>query len=107
MGKSGLPSQIAQAVTSFLTGKLLAGRLGRAGGPALEAQARGPAGQAATDLNHLLERMSRGQSVDASFLRSSGMADQSSQQAGLDPETASASLGEAISLVGNQLGSRQ
>jgi hypothetical protein len=104
-GKLGLPPQIAQMVVTFVLGKLLAGHLGGAAAPAPDAQTSGATEQQGVDLAHLVEQMNSGQGVGVDFLRSSGMAEELSQQSGLDLDTAEASLQEAFTLLGDRLGS--
>jgi hypothetical protein len=102
----GLPPQIAQMVVSFLLNKLMGGISG--GAPASPAgsqpAAEEPAAPQGMSLDQVLEQMGSGQGPDLGFMRSSGMAEELAQETGLDTDTAAASLQEAMTLLGNQLG---
>jgi hypothetical protein len=85
--KVGLPPQMAQLIVTFLLGKLLSA--GAGGG---------------LDLNDLLGRMGSGQGLDADYVQATGLAEELSQQTGLDSDTATRGLQEALNLLGGQLG---
>jgi hypothetical protein len=97
--KLGLPPEIAQAVVAFALEKLLSGQLG-----AGDRGAAAPAGQEGLELDDVLTRMGSGEPVDADYLASTGMAEELSEQTGLDPDTAAASLEEAFSMLGSGMG---
>ncbi len=111
--KLGLPPQIAQMVITFVLGKLLSGFAGQQGGgmmPAPQAvpsypypQQQQPQG---LNLDDLLQRMGSPQGVEASYIQSTGMADELAGYTGLDPEMATQSLMQAFSLLGEQMGAQ-
>ena len=111
--KLGLPPQIAQMVITFVLGKLLSGFAGQQGGgmvPAPQAvpsypypQQQQPQG---LNLDDLLQRMGSPQGVEASYIRATGMADELAGYTGLDRATATQSLVQAFSLLGEQMGAQ-
>jgi hypothetical protein len=92
--KLGLPPQMAQLIVTFLLGKLLSAG---AGGGAASAGG-------GLDLNDLLGRIGSGQGLDADYVQATGLAEELSQQTGLDSDTATRGLQEALNLLGGQLG---
>jgi hypothetical protein len=99
--KLGLPPEVAQMVVSFVLDKLLSGARG---GGAVPASRSGSGTSAGQDLDDLVAQMSSGKGVDAGFLESTGMTNELSQQTGLDPDTAAASLQEVFDMMGGQFG---
>ena len=57
--------------------------------------------QGVEGMDELMSQMSRGQTVDAGILESSGMTEELMEQTGLDQETAERSLQEAFGLLGS------
>jgi hypothetical protein len=112
--KLGLPPQIAQMVITFVLGKLLSGFAGQQGGgmiPAPQAVPRGyqspqPQQPQGLNLDDLLERMGSPRGVEASYIQSTGMAEELAGYTGLDPEMATQSLVQALNLLGGQMGAQ-
>lgn len=97
--KLGLPPVIAQAIVSFVLAKLMSGSSGgRAIGPAGLAQ-EGPA------MQDLLEYTGSGQRLDTRTLAATGLPEELAQYTGLDVDTATASLQQALNLLGPAMGS--
>ncbi|MCX6033208.1 MAG: hypothetical protein NT169_28480 [Chloroflexi bacterium] len=102
--KLGLPPAMAQMVVSFVMSKLFAAR--QAGGflpaqpvqtqPGQRRQAAQPSG---LNLDDLFNRMSNGQGVDASYLKSTGLTNELAQQTGMDHATATQSLQEVFNML--------
>lgn len=99
--KLGLPPQMAQLIVTFLLGKLLSAA---AGGGAAGAGGPGLASGGGLDLSDLLGRMGSGQGLDADYVQATGLADELSQQTGLDSDTATRGLQEALRIMSGQLG---
>jgi hypothetical protein len=107
--KLGLSPAMAQAVVAFVLAKLLPGASSTARAQAApkaapkrsQPQTQQPKG---LDLDYLLDTMGKGEAPDASYLRSTGMADELAQQTGMDQNTAVQSLQQVFSLLGGQLG---
>lgn len=99
--KLGLPPQMAQLIVTFLLGKLLSGA---SGGGAAGAGGAGLTSAGGLDLNDLLGRLGSGQGLDADYVRATGLAEELSQQTGLDSDTATRGLQEALRMLGGQLG---
>ena len=99
--KLGLPPEVAQMVVSFVLDKLLSGAMGR---DAVAASRSGGATLAGPDLDDLVAQMSRGEGIDVGLLESTGMTAELSEQTGLDPDTAAASLQEVFGMLGSQMG---
>jgi len=112
--KLGLPPQIAQMVITFVLGKLLSGFAGQQGGgmiPAPQAVPRGyqspqPQQPQGLNLDDLLERMGSPRGVEASYIQSTGMAEELAGYTGLDPAMATQSLVQAFNLIGGQMGAQ-
>ena len=101
----GIPPAMASAVVSFLLGKLLSRP---AGGAEISPGRQQPSRRGATqaeglDLDHLLDTLGTGQQPSSSYLRSTGIVDELSQQTGLDKDTALDSLKEVLGMLGTQL----
>jgi len=81
--------------------KLLSGKLGLGTTPQTQAQAPSqPAGApGGFDLASFLQQMGSGRSVDAGYLRSTGLTDELVQQTGLDPSTAEQGLQEVLRML--------
>jgi hypothetical protein len=109
--KLGLPPAIAQMVISFVLSKLLSGAASRAQAPAPQPSRRArptPVSPGGLDLDHLLEQMGTERGLDSNYLMSTGMAQELSQQTGLDAETAARSLQEALNMMlGSQVAASQ
>jgi hypothetical protein len=110
--KLGLPPEIAQLIVTFVIGKLMSGTTGQAAPGAASTTSRKrrsskrkkqPQSQG-LDLADLLGRMGSGAGLDAAYLQSTGMPDELAQQTGLDPETATRGLQEALQMLGGQMG---
>lgn len=106
----GLPPATAQAVVGFVLTKLLPGLLGGAGAAAPSATPRRRTRAAqpqveGLDLDSLLEQMGSEEGLDPDYWRSSGIADELSEQTGLDSDTAVQSLQQVFGMIGTQLGS--
>ncbi len=108
--KLGLPPEIAQLIVTFVIGKLMSGMTGQAGQGTASTTSRKrrsskrrkqPQG---LDLADLLGRMGSGAGLDAAYLQSTGMPEELAQQTGLDPETATRGLQEALQMLGGQMG---
>jgi len=97
----GLPPAIANAVVSFVLGKLLSGSLGRAG--AASPGAIAPSQPQGLDLDHLLETVGTGGQFEPGYLRSTGLVAELAQQTGIDQSTAMQSLQEVLGKLGGQL----
>jgi len=97
--KLGLPPAMAQAVIAFVLAKLVSGPSG--GGPAsrMGLVEEGPG------MQDLLERAGSGQRLDQRTLAATGLPDELAQHTGLDPDTASKSLQQALKLLGPAVGS--
>ena len=97
--KLGLPPIIAQAIVSFVLAKLMSGaRGGRAVGRAGLVE-EGPA------MQDLLEYTSSGRRLDTRALAATGLPEELAQYTGLDVDTATASLQQALNLLGPAMGS--
>lgn len=94
--KMGIPRDRARAVVAFALSKLIPALLG--------GSAASPSGGRSQDMDALVAQMNSERGIDASYLRTSGMAEELAEQTGLDSETAEQSLEEAFSLLGQQLG---
>lgn len=108
--KMGLPPAIAQIVVGFALGKLLPSLMGGASSQAQKSlpsqrRAQTPSQSGGFDLDDLMDRLGSGnaQSVNASYLQSSGMAAQLAQQTGLDEDVAAQSLQQVFLTFGNQM----
>jgi hypothetical protein len=99
--KLGLSPEIAMVAVSLVLNKLLSALSGGREAAPAQAAATQPGG---FDLNQLLGQFGGGRSVDADFLRSSGLMDEMTEQAGVDEETAEASLREVFAVLGSQAG---
>jgi hypothetical protein len=87
--KLGLPADVTQMIVAFVIGKLLSGQSG------------------GLELGDLLNRMGSGQSLDATYLQSTGMHEELAQQTGLDADTATRTLQEVFQVLSGQLGGGQ
>ena len=97
--KLGLPPVIAQAIVSFVLAKLMSGASGgRAVGRAGLVE-EGPA------MQDLLEYAGSGQRLDTRTLAATGLPEELAQYTGLDVDTATASLQQALNLLGPAMGS--
>jgi len=96
--KLGLPPAMAHAVLAFVLAKLVSGSSG--GGPAgrMDLVPEGPG------MQDLLERASSGQRLDKLTLASTGLPEELAQHTGLDVDTASKSLQQALKLLGPAVG---
>ena len=96
--KLGLPPAIAQAVLAFVLAKLVSGSSG--GGPAgrMDLVPEGPG------MQDLLVQASSGQRLDKLTLASTGLPEELAQHTGLDVDTASKSLQQALKLLGPAVG---
>jgi hypothetical protein len=92
----GIPREQARAVVAFALSKLLPALLGSS-----QASASGGRSQ---DLDALVAQINSEQGIDADYVRSSGMAEELTEQTGLDSDTAAQSLEEAFSMLGQRLG---
>jgi hypothetical protein len=101
--KIGISPEIASVVVTFLLGKLMSGITG-SGAPGALDSSDAPATHDDLELDHLLTAMRAGEPMDADLIETSGMSEELAEQTGLDPETATASLQEAFSLLGGQMG---
>lgn len=94
--KTGLPRETARAVVAFAISKLLPALLGSRAGAEPDARSQ-----------DLLAQVGGDQGIDATYLRSTGMANELAEQTGLDPETAEQSLQEVFALLGQRMGEGQ
>jgi len=98
--KLGLPPAIAQAVIAFVLAKLMSGSGGGVPAGRMGLVEEGPG------MQDLLERAVSGQRLDKSTLAATGLPEELAQHTGLDPETASKSLQQALTLLGPAVGSQ-
>jgi hypothetical protein len=108
--KMGLPPAIAQMVVGFALGKLLPSLMGGTSSKAQQAapsqrRAQTPSQSGGFDLDDLMDRLGSGnaQSVNTSYLQSTGMAAQLAQQTGLDEDLAAQSLQQVFLTFGNKM----
>jgi hypothetical protein len=87
--KLGIPPQIAQVVVTMLLSKMAAGQ-----------QAKRMSGGAGLNLDGVAGASNTSGAVDLSSVNTAGMVDELVQQTGLDAETASRSLTEALTMIG-------
>jgi hypothetical protein len=97
--KLGLPPAIAQAVVAFVLAKLMSGSSGGRAAGRMGLVEEGPGVQ------DLLERAGSGQRLDNRTLADTGLPDELAQHTGMDVETATQSLQQALQLLGPAVGS--
>jgi hypothetical protein len=97
--KLGLPPAIAQAVIAFVLAKLMSGSGGGASAGRMALAEEGPG------MQDLLERAGSGQHLDKRTLAATGLPDELAQHTGLDVDTATQSLQQALTLLGPAVGS--
>ncbi len=97
--KLGLPPAIAQAVVTFVLAKLMSGSSG--------GRAAGRSGlvEEGPGMQDLLERVGSGQHLDTRTLAATGLPDELAQHTGMDVDTATQSLEQALKLLGPAMGS--
>ena len=97
--KLGLPPVIAQAIVSFVLAKLMSGSSGGRAVGRMGLVEEGPA------MQDLLEYAGSGQRLDTRTLAATGLPDELAQYTGLDVDTATQSLQQALKLLGPAVGS--
>jgi len=107
--KLGIDSTIATMVVTFAINKLLpiitgalTGQAAQAAPVAQAAPAPTPA-QSGAGLGGLLQTLMGNRTVTSSYLRSTGLTQELSQQAGIDTRTADRSLKQTFKLLGEQM----
>ncbi len=97
--KLGLPPAIAQAVIAFVLAKLMSGSSGGRSAGRMDLVEEGPG------MQDLLERAGSGQRLDTRALAATDLPDELAQHTGLDVDTATQSLEQALKLLGPAVGS--
>jgi len=107
----GLTPQMAQAVVLFAVSTVIPALIrgvARKRGAEIPAQSgalpSAGTGEGGLDLDDLLQRMGTGQKLGRSYLQSTGLVQQLSEQTGLDRATATKSLQQTFSMLGGYLG---
>jgi len=101
----GLPVSLANTIVSFVLGQLLSRGTSASTTRAAQAQSQraGPAAGEGLNLDYLLETVGAGREVEASYVRSTGIVEQLAAQTGLDKNTATRGVQQALQLLGGQL----
>jgi len=97
--KLGLPPVIAQAVVAFVLAKLMSGSSGGRAAGRMDLVEEGPG------MQDLLEQAGSGQRLDTRALAATGLPEELAQHTGLDVDTATQSLQQALKLLGPAVGS--
>ena len=92
--KLGLPPAIAQAVIAFVLAKLMSGAGGGVSANRMGLVEEGPG------MQDLLEQAGSGQRLDKRTLAATGLAEELAQHTGMDVDTATQSLQQALELLG-------